>query len=85
MHQFLSILVLFIKHIVMLSICIFYKCLSLLTHSCSMFCISIPTAVASERNQHCGGEARPKGLKLEARMAELGAPGSWRGAYCRPY
>jgi len=30
-------------------------------------------AVASERNQHCGGEAKPEGPKLEARRAEPGS------------
>jgi len=41
--------------------------------------------VASERSQHCGGEARPKGPKLEARRAEQKRP--WvlgEGAY-RPF
>jgi len=31
--------------------------------------INFKLAVASERNQHCGGEARPEGPKLEARRA----------------
>jgi len=41
-------------------------------------------AVASERNQHCGDEARPKGPKREARKAEPGPPGSWRGGLPPP-
>jgi len=36
--------------------------------------------VALEQNQHSGGEANPEGLKLEARRAEPGPLGSWRGA-----
>jgi len=31
--------------------------------------------VASERNQHCGGEARPKGPKLEAQRAIIQGSG----------
>jgi len=34
--------------------------------------VSSPIPVASERDQHCGGEARPEEPKLEARMAEPG-------------
>ena len=37
--------------------------------------------VASERNQHCGGEVMPEGPKLEARMAESGARVLEEGAY----
>ena len=37
-------------------------------------------AVASEQNQHCGGEARPQGPKLEARRAEPGVEFLGRGA-----
>jgi len=33
---------------------------------------SVYTAVAPERNEHCGGEARPEGPKLEARRAKTG-------------
>jgi len=35
-------------------------------------------SVASEINQHCRGEARPEGPKLETRRAEPGW-GSWGG------
>jgi len=35
--------------------------------------------VASEQNQHCGGKARPEGLKLEARRAEPGVGFLGRG------
>ena len=43
---------------------------------------AVAFSVASERNQHCGGEAMPKGPKLKARRAEPlpGPPGSG-GAY----
>ena len=38
--------------------------------------------VASERNQHCGGEARPEGPTLEAPRAESGVGFLERG--CKP-
>ena len=41
---------------------------------CYLFCIDLFTSVASERNQHCGGEVRPKRPKLNARRAEPGPP-----------
>ena len=47
--------------------------------------IVVGMSVASERNPHCRGEARPEGPKLEARRAEPGVKLLGRGGKTPPH